>query len=104
MGEQQRLAFARVLVRRPKLVILDEATSALDSRNEAKLYRRLQDAGVTVISIAHRPAVLRYHTHVLHLSGGGVWALVEAADYRFDNETDDEGDAERVASPVASVA
>jgi hypothetical protein len=47
--------------------------------------------------------VLRYHTHVLHLSGGGVWALVDAADYRFDNETDDEGDAQRVTSPVASV-
>ncbi|MDB5879620.1 MAG: transporter ATP-binding protein [Variovorax sp.] len=92
MGEQQRLAFARVLVRMPKLVILDEATSALDSRNEAKLYRRLQAAGVTVISIAHRPAVLRYHTHVLHLSGGGVWALARAADYRFDNDADEEAD------------
>ena len=92
MGEQQRLAFARVLVRMPKLVILDEATSALDSRNEAKLYRRLQAAGVTVISIAHRPAVLRYHTHVLHLSGGGVWALARAVDYRFDNDADEEAD------------
>jgi putative ATP-binding cassette transporter len=90
MGEQQRLAFARVLVRCPRLVILDEATSALDSRNEAALYRRLRNAGVTVISIAHRPAVLRYHTHVLHLSGGGVWALVPAADYRFDNDGEDE--------------
>ncbi|MGI4777868.1 MAG: ABC transporter ATP-binding protein/permease [Janthinobacterium lividum] len=100
MGEQQRLAFARVLVRRPKLVILDEATSALDSRNEAKLYRRLQDAGVTVISIAHRPAVLRYHTHVLHLSGGGVWALVEAANYRFDHDNDN--DEEEYAAPVTA--
>jgi putative ATP-binding cassette transporter len=86
MGEQQRLAFGRVLVRQPRLVILDEATSALDSRNEAALYRRLQAAGVTIISIAHRAAVLRYHTHVLHLKGGGVWELMPAADYRFDDQ------------------
>lgn len=104
MGEQQRLAFARVLVRMPKLVILDEATSALDSRNEAKLYRRMQDAGVTVISIAHRPAVLRYHTHVLHLSGGGVWALAEAADYRFDNDGDDDIDRNTASMPLPSIS
>ena len=103
MGEQQRLAFARVLVRMPKLVILDEATSALDSRNEAKLYRRMQDAGVTVISIAHRPAVLRYHTHVLHLSGGGVWALAKAADYRFDNDGDDDIDRSAAKLPLPSL-
>ena len=85
MGEQQRLAFARVIVRQPRLVILDEATSALDSANEAVLYRRLRDAGTTVISIAHRPAVLRYHSHVLRLKGGGAWELLRAEDYTFDD-------------------
>jgi putative ATP-binding cassette transporter len=85
MGEQQRLAFARVMVRQPRLVILDEATSALDSANEAVLYRRLRDAGTTVISIAHRPAVLRYHSHVLRLKGGGAWELLRAEDYTFDD-------------------
>ncbi|MDB5792246.1 MAG: transporter ATP-binding protein [Massilia sp.] len=85
MGEQQRLAFARVLVRQPKLVILDEATSALDSANEAALYGRLRDHGMTVISIAHRAAVLRYHSHVLRLKGGGAWELLRAADYTFDD-------------------
>ncbi|MET0210079.1 MAG: ABC transporter ATP-binding protein/permease, partial [Burkholderiaceae bacterium] len=57
MGEQQRLAFARVLVRQPRMVILDEATSALDGINENRLYERLCAGGVTLISIAHRPAV-----------------------------------------------
>ncbi|HSU23109.1 MAG TPA: ABC transporter ATP-binding protein/permease [Variovorax sp.] len=85
MGEQQRLAFARVMVRQPRLVILDEATSALDSANEGVLYRRLRDAGMTVISIAHRPAVLRYHSHVLRLKGGGAWELLRAEDYTFDD-------------------
>lgn len=84
VGEQQRLAFARVLVHAPKIVILDEATSALDSGNEASLYARLRANGTTLISIAHRPAVLRHHTHVLHLLGDGAWEVHEAAGYQFD--------------------
>ncbi|APW40418.1 ABC transporter ATP-binding protein [Rhodoferax koreense] len=84
-GEQQRLAFARVLVRQPRLLILDEATSALDSATEALLYQRLQASGVTLVSIAHRAAVLRFHSHVLQLAGDGGWSLCEARDYRFDH-------------------
>lgn len=84
VGEQQRLAFGRVLVHAPKIVILDEATSALDSANEAALYGRLRESGTTLISIAHRPAVLRHHTHVLHLMGEGEWELLDATAYRFD--------------------
>ena len=84
IGEQQRLAFARVLVHAPRIVILDEATSALDSGNEASLYERLRSSGATLISIAHRPAVLRHHTHVLHLLGEGAWAVHEAGEFRFD--------------------
>ena len=83
-GEQQRLAFARVLVHRPAMVILDEATSALDSANEAALYRRLRASGATLVSIAHRSAVLAHHTHVLQLHGGGAWQLHAAKDFVFD--------------------
>jgi len=84
VGEQQRLAFARVLVHAPGIVILDEATSALDSANEASLYACLRESGTTLISIAHRPAVLRHHTHVLRLLGEGAWELHEASSYQFD--------------------
>ena len=84
IGEQQRLAFARVLAHEPRIVILDEATSALDSANEAALYERLRASGTTLISIAHRPAVLKHHTHVLELKGDGAWALHAAADFTFD--------------------
>ncbi len=86
VGEQQRLAFARVLVHEPTIVILDEATSALDSGNEASLYQRLRDSGATLISIAHRPAVLQHHTHVLHLMGEGAWKVHQACDFRFDGD------------------
>jgi len=79
VGEQQRLAFGRVLVHQPGIVILDEATSALDSGNEAALYQRLRASGATLISVAHRAAVRRHHTHVLRLKGDGGWELLELA-------------------------
>jgi len=84
VGEQQRLAFGRVLVHEPKVAILDEATSALDSSNEASLYGRLRENGTTLISIAHRAAVLRHHTHVLRLTGDGGWELHDASGYDFE--------------------
>jgi putative ATP-binding cassette transporter len=84
VGEQQRLAFARVLVHEPQVVMLDEATSALDSRNEAALYERLCRTGATLVSVAHRPGVLRFHTQVLHLAGGGPWRLLPADGFEFD--------------------
>ena len=74
-GEQQRIAFARVLARRPRMLILDEATSALDADNEAALYARMQQEGMTLVSIAHRDAVAAYHTHVLRLLGNGQWEV-----------------------------
>lgn len=84
IGEQQRLAFARVLACEPGIVILDEATSALDSANENALYERLRASGTTLISIAHRPAVLKHHTHVLELQSEGAWQLHAAANFSFD--------------------
>ncbi len=84
VGEQQRLAFGRVLVHQPSVVILDEATSALDSSNETALYERLRQNGTTLISIAHRAAVLCHHTHVLRMLGEGAWEIHAASGYQFD--------------------
>lgn len=68
-GEQQRVAFARVLLHRPDFVFLDEATSALDPQSEADLYTALIEElpGATIVSVAHREALMRYHGHVLEL-------------------------------------
>lgn len=74
-GEQQRLAFARLLVHAPRVAILDEATSALDDANQKRLYERLRERGTTLISIAHRAAVAGFHRRVLNLTGGGRWTL-----------------------------
>ena len=82
LGEQQRLAFARLLINRPRFAVLDEATSALDVENEANLYRQLQDLGVHYISVGHRTSILGFHNQVLDLQGQDDWRLLPVADYR----------------------
>jgi vitamin B12/bleomycin/antimicrobial peptide transport system ATP-binding/permease protein len=66
-GEQQRLAFARLLLNRPRYAFLDEATSALDPANEELLYTKLARMPTTVISLGHRPSLRKFHTQVLRL-------------------------------------
>eukprot|EP00746_Dinoflagellata_sp_MGD_P034275 gnl/MRDRNA2_/MRDRNA2_181893_c0_seq1.p1 gnl/MRDRNA2_/MRDRNA2_181893_c0~~gnl/MRDRNA2_/MRDRNA2_181893_c0_seq1.p1 ORF type:complete len:698 (-),score=102.35 gnl/MRDRNA2_/MRDRNA2_181893_c0_seq1:271-2181(-) len=86
LGEQQRLAFGRLLVNRPRLAILDEATSALDVEAEARMYKLLKDmahgtaiakqdhnahesdVGLTYISVGHRPSLMKYHDLRLRLN------------------------------------
>jgi vitamin B12/bleomycin/antimicrobial peptide transport system ATP-binding/permease protein len=70
IGEQQRLAFARVLLARPEIVFLDEATSALDEAAEMSLYRLLRDAPwhPTIVSVGHRGNLRRYHDTVVDLA------------------------------------
>lgn len=74
LGEQQRLAFGRILVHQPRLIIVDEATSAMDVRAEETMYTLLRnlksgDGGTaaTYISVGHRPSLLGYHDVRLHL-------------------------------------
>jgi vitamin B12/bleomycin/antimicrobial peptide transport system ATP-binding/permease protein len=67
IGEQQRLAFARVLLTRPEIVFLDEATSALDEAAEASLYRLLRSAPwhPTIVSVGHHATLKRFHETIL---------------------------------------
>jgi vitamin B12/bleomycin/antimicrobial peptide transport system ATP-binding/permease protein len=71
-GEQQRLAIARVLLKKPAWLFADEATSALDAEAERTLYERLsaqvKAAGGAMVSIAHRSSVGEHH--------GKRWNLV----------------------------
>ncbi|KAK1440087.1 hypothetical protein QVD17_05912 [Tagetes erecta] len=68
LGEQQRLAFARLLLSKPDLVLLDESTSALDEANEARLYEKINAAGITYISIGHRTSLRKFHKTSLRIS------------------------------------
>ncbi|QDL09653.1 ABC transporter ATP-binding protein/permease [Brasilonema octagenarum UFV-E1] len=82
LGEQQRLAFARLIVTHPSFTILDEATSALDLKNEGHLYQQLQETKTTFISVGHRESLFNYHQWVLELSQDSSWQLVTVQDYR----------------------
>ncbi|MDT5102028.1 MAG: vitamin B12/bleomycin/antimicrobial peptide transport system ATP-binding/permease protein [Mycobacterium sp.] len=74
-GEQQRIAFARVLLTKPKAVFLDEATSALDEGLEFLVYNlvRTELPDTILVSVSHRRTVEQHHTHELELLGEGDW-------------------------------
>jgi putative ATP-binding cassette transporter len=74
IGEQQRLAFARVLLARPEIVFLDEATSALDEAAEVSLYRLLREAPwkPTIVSVGHHGTLRRFHDAVVDLARSPV--------------------------------
>ena len=75
LGEQQRLAFARVLLNRPRIVFLDEATSATDEGLEHALYGLLRSElpQCMLVSVGHRGTLDAFHSHRLALTGGGRW-------------------------------
>jgi vitamin B12/bleomycin/antimicrobial peptide transport system ATP-binding/permease protein len=75
LGEQQRLSFARLVLRQPVIAFLDEATSALDEPNEAILYNLLKKSNLTFISVGHRSTLKQYHDQLLSLSNDATWLL-----------------------------
>ena len=81
LGEQQRLAFARLLLNSPSFVVLDEATSALDVATERHLYSLLAEREMAFVSVGHRPTLTAFHDTVLELDGSGNWRLLPAAGY-----------------------
>ncbi len=74
IGEQQRLAFARVLLARPEIIFLDEATSALDEAAEISLYRLLREAPwrPTIVSVGHHGTLRRFHDAVVDLARSSI--------------------------------
>ena len=84
LGEQQRLAFARLLLNSPKYVVLDEATSAVDVATERHLYKLLSQRELAFISVGHRPTLISFHDTVLELFGDGGWRLIPSASYDFE--------------------
>jgi vitamin B12/bleomycin/antimicrobial peptide transport system ATP-binding/permease protein len=74
-GEQQRLAFGRILIARPSLAFLDETTSALDEGMEHAIYEHLRERlpDCTIVSVGHRRSLEHLHTNELTLLGEGQW-------------------------------
>ena len=84
LGEQQRIAFARILLVRPAWVFLDEATSALDEAREKELYEMLAHElpEMGIVSVGHRSTLREQHEKELRLGGAGSFStrvLTESA-------------------------
>lgn len=75
LGEQQRIAFARLFLRKPQFAFLDEATSALDEENQGDLYRLLKESQISYISVGHRTTLIQYHDRLLTLDRSGSWEI-----------------------------
>ena len=81
-GEQQRVAFARILLTKPKAVFLDEATSAVDEELEYELYFKLRSEcpNTIVVSVRPRHTVEQHHEQQLQMLDKGAWRLGRAGD------------------------
>jgi ABC-type multidrug transport system fused ATPase/permease subunit len=83
-GERQRVAIARTLLTRPRLLLLDEPTSQLDRANEAALARTIEhvSAECALLMIAHRMSTVRLADIVISLDSGRVHAVESRVDGR----------------------
>ena len=77
LGEQQRLAFARLLLHKPKVAFLDEASASLDEGMEYAMYRLIREElpNTTIISVGHRSTLVPLHQHQLELHTDGSWVF-----------------------------
>ena len=77
LGEQQRIAFIRILLFKPQLAFLDESTSAMDEELEARSYDKLKEVlpDMAVVSVGHRSSILQRHNVILRLIGNGAWMI-----------------------------
>lgn len=75
-GEQQRLAFVRILLARPKMLFLDEATTAMDRGIEQQLYKMLPDYVGCFVSVGSRADIGEFHENVLEIDQNGMWRFV----------------------------
>lgn len=80
-GEQQRLAFVRLLLNHPRYAFLDEATSALDVANEQLMYALLNRQHIPFLSSGHRPSLLKFHRNILELYGDNRWKLEPSSEF-----------------------
>lgn len=79
LGEQQRIAFARVILHKPDWLFLDEATSALDEQNELQLYQHLLEhlPDAAIISVGHRSSLYLLHQRTMLVSDQGIEVKTE---------------------------
>ena len=92
-GEKQRMNLARMFYHRPKFAVLDECTSAVSTDVEGLMYSRAKDMGISLLTISHRPSLLKHHSFLLRINGAShpeewQWSSLtqEAARMNVDKE------------------
>ena len=89
-GEKQRMGLARLFYRLPRYGVLDEATSAVSSDVEGKLYAQAQELDITLITISHRPSLLKHHQLLLRIKERDEWELTQIGTEAEEGEHDNE--------------
>jgi putative ATP-binding cassette transporter len=90
LGEQQRLAMARVLLSEAKVVFLDESTSAMDEANEKRMYDLLREQNIWYVSIGHHKKLANWHDKILLLHTSTEWETITHAQYFGDYHKESE--------------
>lgn len=80
LGEQQRLSFARLLLKEPAIAFLDESTSALDEANEERMYHYLRKHCYTFVSVGHRSTLVKHHDWLLRIGKNASWELIKVSE------------------------
>ena len=85
-GQVQRIAIARALITKPRVLIMDEATSALDNKSQELITNTVSELGITRITIAHRLSTIKDADQIIVLQRGlpavsGNWSSLENTGY-----------------------
>lgn len=80
LGEQQRVSFARLFLKKPIIAFMDEATSALNEPNEKDLYLKMRESKMSYLSVGHRTTLKEFHDWLIVLKRDGTYSIERCAE------------------------
>ncbi|KAG0146283.1 hypothetical protein CROQUDRAFT_44620 [Cronartium quercuum f. sp. fusiforme G11] len=94
-GEKQRMGIARLFYHSPRFGVMDECTSAVSTDVEGLMYEHAKSLGITLITISHKPSLVKYHERMIRLSPDGSWSVE-----RIGSEEEKRGTVEKELEEV----